>query len=215
MSSIHLLSRYFSKDTILTQFNGELTVSEGVINTSGITVLHAESFAEDVFVYQGNELFTGNIPIKQGRLDTSGEDLAGKEVYLKGKSLIHSAALTTEAFKHSILGNWGQYIVAIGLLLFAFSTAISWSYYGDRAVTYLFGSRFVIVYRFIYVAGFFLASFTDTTIVWNLSYITIAIMTIPNLLGILLLQKDIKGTIKDYWKDFRKDWPDEKIPRGV
>ncbi len=123
--------------------------------------------------------------------------------------------MTTEAFKRSILGNSGQYIVAIGLLLFAFSTAISWSYYGGRAVTYLFGPRYVIVYRLVYVLGFFLASFTDTTIVWNLSYITIAIMTIPNLLGILILQKDIKSTISNYWSDFKRDWPDEKTPRGV
>ncbi len=62
--------------------------------------------------------------------------------------------------------------------------------------------------------GFFLASFTDTTIVWNLSYITIAMMTIPNLFGILILRKDIKTTIGKYWVDFRKDFPNEKVPRG-
>jgi AGCS family alanine or glycine:cation symporter len=66
----------------------------------------------------------------------------------------------------------------------------------------------------IYVVGFFVASFTDTTIVWNLSYITIAIMTIPNLLGLLILRKDIKGTIGAYWSDFKKDWPMEKLPLG-
>ena len=136
-------------------------------------------------------------------------------MHLQGKSLIHSAPLTTEAFKRSFLGDWGQYIVSIGLLLFAFSTAISWSYYGGRAVTYLFGTRYVIVYRFIYVVGFFLASFTDTTIVWNLSYITIAIMTIPNLIGLLVLRKDIKRTIGAYWLGFRKEWPQEKLPMGI
>jgi AGCS family alanine or glycine:cation symporter len=99
--------------------------------------------------------------------------------------------------------------------LFAFSTAISWSYYGGRAVTYLWGTKYVIYYRFIYVIGFFVASFTDTTIVWNLSYITIAIMTIPNLFGLLVLQKDIKNTIRTYWTDFRKDWPMEKLPMGT
>jgi AGCS family alanine or glycine:cation symporter len=66
----------------------------------------------------------------------------------------------------------------------------------------------------IYVLGFFVASFTDTTIVWNLSYITIAIMTIPNLFGLLILRKDIKGTIGSYWKDFKKEWPQEKLPMG-
>ncbi|MEN8249448.1 MAG: sodium:alanine symporter family protein [Bacteroidota bacterium] len=207
-----LLSRYFSQDTTLHQFAGELTVEEGEIVTDNVTIIHAESFAESVHVYKGDELYTGALPIANGRLDLSEDRFGGEEVYLEGKSLIHSAALTTEAFKRSILGNSGQYIVAIGLLLFAFSTAISWSYYGDRAVTYLFGNQYVIYYRMLYVVAFFFAAFTDTTIVWNLSYITIAIMTIPNLFGILLLHKDIRNTIAKYWTDFSKEWPDEDIP---
>ncbi|MCF8225373.1 MAG: sodium:alanine symporter family protein [Bacteroidales bacterium] len=214
-SNVELLSRYFSKDTLLRQFEGTLAVKEGAIESGNITILHAESFAEDVFVYSGDERYTGTLPIRRGRLDITSNDLEESNVYFRGRSLIHSAALTTEAFKRSILGDSGQYIVAIGLLLFAFSTAISWSYYGGRAVTYLFGPRYVLVYRLVYVAGFFLASFTDTTIVWNLSYITIALMTIPNLFGILVLQRDIKSTIGQYWVDFRKDWPDEKLPKGV
>lgn len=214
VSNVQLLSRYFSNDTVLKKYNGTLQVEDGMIASTGITVLHAESFAEDVEVLSGETHYSGIIPIKQGRLDLGNDAIAGKDITLQGKSLIHSAPLTTEAFKRSILGDYGQYIVAIGLLLFAFSTAISWSYYGGRAVTYLFGTRYVIIYRLIYVVAFFLASFTDTTIVWNLSYITIALMTIPNLLGILILQKDIKTTIRQYWSDFRKDWPNERVPRG-
>ncbi len=120
---------------------------------------------------------------------------------------MHSAPLTTEAFKRSIVGDWGQYIVSIGLLLFAFSTAISWSYYGDRAITYLVGPGYVLYYRIIFVAGFFVASFTDTTIIWSLSYITIALMTVPNLIGLWILRKEIKQTIADYWVDFSAKHP--------
>ncbi len=208
--SIHLFSRYFSNDTTLKRFGGTLEVSEGVITTGGITILHAESFAEEVRVYVGDELYTGLIGVDRGK-----PDLTAENFYIYGKSLIHSAALTTEAFKRSVLGDSGQYIVAIGLLLFAFSTAISWSYYGDRAVTYLFGARYVIVYRLFYVFAFFIASFADTTIVWNLSYITIALMTVPNLLGILILRRDIRRTIAEYWVDFGDNWPGAKLPRGV
>jgi len=210
-----LMARVFSNDTTLALFTGSLEVEEGTVLTDGITIIHAESFAENVVVTRGKEKYTGPIPVSGGVVqfsELSGED---EPVYFSGSSLIHSAALTTEAFKRSMLGDWGQYIVSIGLLLFAFSTAISWSYYGGRAVTYLFGTRYVIVYRFIYVVGFFLASFTDTTIVWNLSYITIAIMTIPNLFGLLVLRKDIKRTIGKYWLDFRKEWPAEKLPMGT
>ncbi|MEM1408309.1 MAG: alanine:cation symporter family protein, partial [Bacteroidota bacterium] len=73
-------------------------------------------------------------------------------------------------------------------------------------------SRSVVYYRIVYVIAFFLAAFTDTTIIWTLSAIAIAVMTLPNLFGILLLSKDMKRTVKDYWIDFKKDWPDEKTP---
>ena len=129
---------------------------------------------------------------------------------------MHSTPLTTEAFSGSILGGWGKYIVSIGIHIFAFSTAISWSYYGDRAITYLSGPKFVIYYRIFYVIAFFIASFTDTTIIWSLSYIAIALMTVPNLIGLWILRKEIKATIAEYWRDFSKKYPDnrmsEKIP---
>ena len=209
-----LMARSFGNDTTLALFTGSLEVIKGSVVTEGITIVHAESFAEDVVVNMGSDKYTGPIPVKNGVVQFSELAAESAGVNFTGRSLIHSAALTTQAFKRSVMGDWGQYIVSIGLLLFAFSTAISWSYYGGRAVTYLFGTKYVIVYRLIYVVGFFLASFTDTTIVWNLSYITIAIMTIPNLFGLLVLRKDIKRTIGKYWIDFKKDWPQEKLPAG-
>jgi AGCS family alanine or glycine:cation symporter len=207
-----IMERFFSNDTTLGLYSGSLEVARGKVVSRGVTLVHAESLAEEVVVHDGDSLFTGQLPVVNGKIQF-GEVTSGMgEIYMTGISLIHSAALTTEAFKRSILGDWGQYIVSIGLLLFAFSTAISWSYYGGRAVTYLFGTKYVIIYRMVYVVGFFVASFTDTTIVWNLSYITIALMTIPNLFGLLVLRRDIKTTIGEYWADFRKTWPGEKLP---
>jgi AGCS family alanine or glycine:cation symporter len=58
----------------------------------------------------------------------------------------------------------------------------------------------VPVYHVIYVLGFFLASFTDTTLIWIFSGVTIALMTLPNLLGILLLHKEVKQSVNEYWK---------------
>ena len=185
-------------------YTGELQVENGEILTE-VTVLHARSFAEDVVVLSDGKPFTGTVNIQAG-------ELADENITFRGKSLLHSAALTTEAFKSSFLGENGKYIVSIGLLLFAFSTAISWSYYGDRATTFLFGSKYVMFYRILYVAGFFVASFADTTIVWTFSELAIALMTIPNLIGILLLHKEMRNTIKSYWEDFRNDWPDAKLP---
>lgn len=197
-------------------FNGELIVEDGVIQNK-ISVIHARSVAEDVKVYIGKELYSGNLKITSGKQENTNETPnnknTDKEIYLQGKSLLHSAPLTTEAFKRGFLGDWGQYIVSIGLLLFAFSTSISWSYYGDRSMTFLFGSKSVVYFRIIYVIGFFFASFTDTTIIWTFSGITIALMTIPNLIGILLLRKDMKTTVSEYWENFREEHPNEQIQK--
>jgi alanine or glycine:cation symporter, AGCS family len=177
------------------RYNGELQIENGQW-PQGVTLIHARSFAEDVAILQLGKPYTGPMPVNTGALSLP----AGVEI--KGKSLIHSAPLTTSAFKRSIFGDYGQYIVSIGLLLFAFSTAISWSYYGDRSVTFLWGSKYVKYYRMVYVVGFFLAAIMDTTIIWTFSGIAIALMTLPNLIGILMLRKDMKETIQDYWKRF-------------
>jgi AGCS family alanine or glycine:cation symporter len=181
-------------------------VRQGKIQNE-LSVMHARSIAENVVIYRKGEIFSGEIEVKDGVLN---DPL--NEFTLTGKSLVHSAPLTTIAFTRSFVGDYGKFIVAIGLLLFAFSTAISWSYYGDRAMTFLFGSNSIIYYRIVYVIGFFIASFVDTTIIWTFSGITIALMTLPNLVGILLLRKEMKSTVKQYWTDFKEEFPDEKIP---
>ena len=198
------LFSYLDGEISLPLYTGNLEVKDGKIQND-ITLIHSRSVTEDVIVRLGSRAFTGVLTVDRGRVSGTGQ-----AVVFTGKSLIHSAPLTAEAFTRSYFGHWGQYIVSIGLLLFAFSTAISWSYYGDRAVTYLAGSQYVLYYRIVYVVLFFLASFTDTTIVWSLSYITIAFMTIPNLIGLLVLHKEIKVTIKDYWALFRDEFPGQK-----
>lgn len=184
-------------------FTGNLTVNEGKIMDE-VTVFHARSVAENIIIKSGDKNYSGVLEIKNGKL------VASENVIFEGQSLIHSAPLTTEAFTKSWMGAYGRYIVTIGLLLFAFSTAISWSYYGDRAMTFLFGSGSVIYFRFVYVVGFFLASFTDTTIIWTLSGITIALMTIPNLIGILLLSKEMKSEVNNFWGDYNAFFQDKK-----
>jgi len=189
----------------LALFNGVLSVENGMLKTDNVSLIHARSLAENIVISARNAPYTGVIEVKQGKMVNS----AAFDVY--GESLIHSAPLTTFAFSRSIMKGWGKYIVVFGLLLFAFSTAISWSYYGDRAVTFLAGSRYVIWYRLVFVGAFFLASFTDTTIIWSLSYIAIVLMAVPNLIGILILRKEMKQSVKDYWIAFSRQYPEEKI----
>jgi len=212
---VKMLRNHLNGGDKVDAFNGELSIVNGEITNDNITLLHARSIAEDVMVYEKENIlnktvFNGDIPVVDGRIQE--QEIP---VILEGESLIHSAPLTAVAFTRSFFGNWGQYIVAIGLMLFAFSTAISWSYYGDRSVTYLFGSRYVFIYRMFFVVAFFIASFTDTTIIWSLSLLTVVFMAIPNLTGLLLLHKEIKSTIKQYWVDFKTDHPEEKIPEKI
>lgn len=201
-----LLYGHISGTAPLEVYSGEMTITDGAL-PANISVIHARSLAENIQVLDADkgEPYSGTILLDEGKPDLS-------VVTFKGESLVHSAALTTIAFTTGFFGEWGQYIVAIGLLLFAFSTAISWSYYGDRAMTFLWGSKSVVYYRIVYVIAFFLAAFTDTTIIWTLSGITIAVMTLPNLFGILWLHKDMKQTVKDFWKGFKKEYPEEKTP---
>jgi len=198
------LFNYLNGNSDIPMYEGNLEISNGKYSTD-ISILHARSLAEDILFYDNNEdIFNGNLNIVNGKLQD--------DVVVKGKSLVHSAPLTAIAFDRGFFGNYGNYIVSIGLLLFAFSTAISWSYYGDRAMTFLFGAGSVLYYRIIYVIGFFVASFADTTVIWNVSLITIALMTVPNLIGLLWLRKEVKSTIGKYWIDFKKEWPNEKTP---
>ena len=201
--------KHLTNEKSLPVFNGELEIVDGEIQNE-LTIVHARSIAEDINILLDEEPFNGKIKITNGKVE-NGE----ANVLFFGKSLMHSAPLTAKAFTRSFFGEWGKYIVSIGLLLFAFSTAISWSYYGDRSVTFLFGSKYVIYYRFLYVVGFFFAGFTDTTIIWNLSLLTVVFMAIPNLLGILLLRKEVKSTINTYWIDFKNENPNVKIPEKV
>ena len=192
----HHLNNSTSTSQPVAPANGSFDVMNGRLTGSGVTVLHNRSIAEDVHFHVNGEPYTGAIVINNGSLVS--------DVSLRGKSLLHSVPLTVEAFKRSFLGDYGQYAVTLGLVLFAFSTAIAWSYYGDRAMTYLFGIRSVLPYRIVYSAIFFIAAVIDTSMVWLFSAITLALMAIPNLFGILLLRRDMKQTVRDYWRRFEQ-----------
>ena len=180
-------------DSVVNNFNGSIQVTAGKAQDERLfTLINSRSIAENIFFSDLDGPLNGSVLVEDG-------SLVNTNIVVKGDSLLHTVPLTTEAFKKGILGDYGQYIVSIGLVLFAFSTAIAWSYYGDRAMTYLFGSSSVLPYRIVYVVAFFYAALADTTLIWNISLITIVFMTVPNLVGILCMHKEVKMTISDYW----------------
>jgi AGCS family alanine or glycine:cation symporter len=175
------------------EYSGKISLIEGIAqNKEDFTLINSRSFAENIRFSNNEKTLSGEVSVTDGRLDDSA-------IVVNGKSLIHSVPLTTVAFTRGFFGDFGQYIVAVGLMLFAFSTAIAWSYYGDRAMTYLFGPKSVTPYRVVYVIAFFYAALADTTVVWNLALITIVLMTAPNLIGILVMHKEMRKTVSDYW----------------
>ncbi|TJX67825.1 sodium:alanine symporter family protein [Soehngenia saccharolytica] len=106
------------------------------------------------------------------------------------------AVLTTQAFNESIPG--GGYIVTIGIMLFAFSTILGWSYYGERCMEYLFGPKAITPYRIIYIPFIIIGSVGGLELIWDLADTLNGLMAIPNLIGVLMLS----GTVFKLTKEF-------------
>ncbi|MEC7413211.1 MAG: sodium:alanine symporter family protein [Pseudomonadota bacterium] len=179
------------------RYSGLVEAVDGRLDLSSITVLHNRSIAEDVRVSREGALYSGSLRVEQG-------SIVDATLSLSGKSLLHSVPLTAQAFSSSFLGVYGEYLVTVGLVLFAFSTAIAWSYYGDRAIVYLVGTRWVMPYRVMYVGGFFVATIADTSLIWLISAITVALMTLPNLIGIMMMRKEVKQMTQGYWQRIQR-----------
>jgi alanine or glycine:cation symporter, AGCS family len=103
------------------------------------------------------------------------------------QSELSGAALTQQAFDNGLPGAWGSWIVSISLVMFAFSTIIGWSYYGDRSVAYLLGSRALGVYRLLFLIAAFAGAVYSLEFVWALSDLLNGLMALPNLIGLILL----------------------------
>ncbi len=121
--------------------------------------------------------------------------IAGQEYWGSG---ISGANLSTSCYD-SLLSGAGRYIVAFGLVFFAFTTILGWSYYGDRNVEYLFGEKGVKIYHLIFILIIPVGSVLQLDIVWNFSDITNGLMAIPNLIGLLFLSGFVAKMTKDYF----------------
>ena len=174
----------------LSSYTGKLHVNEGKVVNGGVTLFVLQSVAEEVVVQQSNKPFTGELTVKDGYLIA-----LDRGIVIKGKSLLSATELAIQTFRSNPLGDLCLLLMILCLLLFAFSTVISYSYFGDRALIYLGGEKYVGVYRFIYVMVVFLGAVTPATLVWKAAVISCAMMAFPNLLGLLLMRKDIKEQI--------------------
>ena len=111
------------------------------------------------------------------------------------------AQLTREAFRNgfAFAPEIGSFIVNIAVLLFAYTTMVAWSYYGDRSIEYLVGPRAIKPYRWTYVFFNFMGAILPITFVWNFGDIALSLMTIPNLIGVIFLTGTLKKITNEYF----------------
>ena len=112
---------------------------------------------------------------------------------------LNGAPLTAAAFSHGLPGEWGGYIVTISLAMFAFSTMLGWSYYGEKSIEYLLGERSIMPYRVLFIFAIFFGALRSLDFVWTVSDVMNGLMALPNLVGLLLLSGVIARETSDYF----------------
>ncbi len=110
---------------------------------------------------------------------------------------VQGVDLTARAFA-SAMGPTGAWIVTIAVTMFAFSTLISWSYYGEQGVTFVFGEKAITPYRFVFCIFVFLGAVAKLSVVLNLSDAVYGLLAIPNMVACFILLPKVKGYLKEY-----------------
>lgn len=145
--------------------------------------------------------FNGTILPQQRRV----EDPQGNPVALiYGNGAQTGAPLTVAAFQRGLPGEWGGLIVLVTVLLFGISTAIGWSYYGDRCAFYLFGEKAVLPYKIIFVVMHFLGAVAPLAVAWTLGDVFLGLVIIPNLIALVILTPKVVESYRSY--NERKPW---------
>jgi AGCS family alanine or glycine:cation symporter len=175
--------------------------------SAGPLVAWHEVAVERLFVDPGQETaFTGTLYPARGQ--AVGDDgTTYRSLY--GDAVESGAPLTSLAFQRGLWGEWGRFIVIVSVLLFAISTAISWSYYGDRCVHYLFGPKAVLPYKVVFVGMHFLGAVVALSTVWTIGDIALGMVTIPNLIALVLLSGQVRKWTDSYFE--RRPWEENAV----
>ncbi len=125
---------------------------------------------------------------------------------LYGNAVEAGAPLTQAAFRKGLapLGDWGHFIVILSVILFGISTAISWSYYGDRCANYMFGKKAIMPYKLVFIVAHFLGAVVSLSFVWTLGDVALGIVILPNLIAVVMLSGLVVKLTNSYFE--RKPW---------
>jgi AGCS family alanine or glycine:cation symporter len=176
---------------------GSVTVREGRL--AGAALAKNDGFVLGAVVeYEDGTPWSGTLRVDDGALVDPPDGVG-----FVGECLQNSSALTTWAFEHE-LGGFGRWIVTLCVFLFALSTTISWSYYGDRCAEYLFGITAVPIYRWVYTIVVFVGAVLALEVVWAYGDLALGLMAAPNLIAIFVLGNRVKRSTDTY---FAQDHP--------
>jgi len=183
---------------IVGMINSDTTVycNHGIVNN--VKFVRNHSVVDNAVILVDDSLYNGALQISEFGVPSIPEREA--RIQLQGLMLQNGSPLTALAFKRGlgIFGNWGGFIITIGVFLFAISTAISWSYYGDRGAEYIFGLKSVLYYRIAYVLLHFIGAVVSLEVVWNFGDVANGLMAIPNLVALIFLA----GVVSKYTNDY-------------
>ncbi|MDA0330199.1 MAG: sodium:alanine symporter family protein [Gemmatimonadetes bacterium] len=181
----------------------EISIVNGRHTTTGVgaaLVSWHEASVEPLYSdADRTRLFTGTV--FPGRGEAVASD-GTTYTSLYGDAVENGAPLTAAAFRAGLapIGDWGHFIVVFGVLLFGISTAISWSYYGDRCAHYLFGQKAVLPYKAVFVVAHYLGAVLPLAVVWALGDVALAIVIWPNLIALLFLTPVVVEETRSYFE---------------
>ena len=122
--------------------------------------------------------------------------IIGSGMWTSGET---GAALTAAAFSKELSGEFGAYIVALGLVLFAYSTVLGWSYYGEKSIVYLFGDKVAMPYRVVFCLFVGIGAVAQLDLVWAISDVMNGLMAVPNLIGLIFLSGVVAAETRRYF----------------
>jgi AGCS family alanine or glycine:cation symporter len=187
--------------------DGLVDVRQGIPQGSA-TFFNERSTVDSPKLLLDGKPFSGSLEIRKGKTVGGSILVPGKDegtsvterikkIKLRGSFCQTGAVLSAHAFE-THLGILGLIIVTVGVLLFGYSTSISWSYYGDRAIEFLLGRKAVLPYRILFVILNFTGAVVTLNIVWTLADICNAMMIFPNLISLWLLSGVVSDMVKKY-----------------
>ncbi len=178
-------------------FDGVVRITNGV--PRDVAIVRNHSLVEGpVFLSEDGELFSGDLTVVEGEVLFD----EAPALTIAGNMALNGSPMTAAAFQRGlepIMGRYGYLIITIGVLLFGLSTAISWSYYGDRSIVYLFGPRYVTPYKIVFCVMHFLGAIFSLEIVWNFGDSALGLMSLPNLIVLVLLAGMTRKITNEYF----------------